>query len=452
MVKETQVRFCNHDPMKAKFHSSVRVRAPVPHEKRTPRESARIALYSHDTMGLGHVRRSLLIAQALADSSLNASTLIIAGIHEAGAFTMPQGGDCLTLPAYRKHRNGTYAPRSLPMETEALVALRSQVIRVTLESFAPNLFIVDNVPRGALQELTPVLERLKDQGHTRCVLGLRDILDEPERVQAQWRHLQNEEAIRDFYDAVWIYGDRNVYDVVEEYHFPPHVAAKSIFTGYLDPTTRLPRGKADPEVFARLPKDLLRKGFTLCMIGGGQDGLAVTEAFAQADLPADEYGVIVTGPFLPAAQKQRLLERVARNPRMWVLDFLPEPMQLMQQARRVVAMGGYNTVQEILCLGKRALIVPRSRPRLEQTIRARRLHARGLLDYIAFHHLAPRALSAWLHHEAKASAPRSQPLDRDGLKRLPALAAAVIDHQDRSLVIFPAPSRGLEGVLRYAGA
>jgi predicted glycosyltransferase len=414
------------------------------------RSSVRIALYSHDTMGLGHIRRNLLIAQTLADSSLKASTLIIAGVREAGALVMPRGTDCLTLPAYRKDRNGEYAPRSLAMETASLMILRSQVIGAALKNFAPDLFIVDNVPRGALQELTPVLTRLKDQGKTRCVLGLRDILDAPERVRKQWRLLDNEAAIRDYYDAVWIYGDRNVYDPIEEYAFPPDLAAISTFTGYLDPTTRLIPGDGDPDLFAQLPKDLVQKGFTLCVIGGGQDGLAVTQAFAQAELPTDEYGVIVTGPFLPSAKRQRLLDLVAGNPRLKVLEFLPEPMQIMRQARRVIAMGGYNTVQEILCLGKRALIVPRDRPRLEQTIRAQRLRARGLLDFIAFHQLSPRALSAWLNTNAATPllAPR-QALDCDGLQRLPALAAAVIDGRDPVRQTIPAPSSGLEGGLRY---
>jgi predicted glycosyltransferase len=113
-------------------------------------------------------------------------------------------------------------------------------------------------------------------------------------------------------------------------------------------------------------------------------------------------------------------------------------------------MGGYNTVQEILCLGKRALIVPRDRPRLEQTIRAQRLRARGLLDFIAFHQLSPRALSAWLNTDAATPllAPR-QALDCDGLKRLPVLAAAAIASRDPVRQTIPAPSSGLEGGLRY---
>jgi predicted glycosyltransferase len=45
-------------------------------------------------------------------------------------------------------------------------------------------------------------------------------------------------------------------------------------------------------------------------------------------------------------------------------------------------MAGYNTVSEILYLRKRAILVPRTRPRTEQLIRARRLHDLGLAHMI----------------------------------------------------------------------
>ena len=51
----------------------------------------------------------------------------------------------------------------------------------------------------------------------------------------------------------------------------------------------------------------------------------------------------------------------------------------MSRAAAVVAMGGYNTFCEILSFDKPALLAPRSRPRLEQTIRARRAADLGLI-------------------------------------------------------------------------
>jgi predicted glycosyltransferase len=126
----------------------------------------RIALYSHDTMGLGHIRRNQLIAKALAGSPLNASVLLITGIREGGAFVVPRGIDSMSLPAYHKGVDGTYSARSLDMSAEQLRRLRADLIEMALMRFEPDLFIADNVPRGALDELVPAL-RLGTARNTR---------------------------------------------------------------------------------------------------------------------------------------------------------------------------------------------------------------------------------------------------------------------------------------------
>ena len=46
-------------------------------------------------------------------------------------------------------------------------------------------------------------------------------------------------------------------------------------------------------------------------------------------------------------------------------------------------MGGYNTFCEILSFDKRALIVPRTRPRLEQYIRAVEAERLGLVSMLS---------------------------------------------------------------------
>lgn len=98
------------------------------------RPKVRIALDSHDTMGLGHLRRNQLIARVLAEAPVEAEILMIAGVHEGAAFSMPPCVDRLTLPAYRKDQGGSYAPRSLRQETAALTALRAWVIDSAMRS------------------------------------------------------------------------------------------------------------------------------------------------------------------------------------------------------------------------------------------------------------------------------------------------------------------------------
>jgi predicted glycosyltransferase len=380
----------------------------------------RVALYSHDTMGLGHMRRNLLLAQALRHSRLRALVLMIAGAREATLLTTAAGVDCVALPSLRKDADGRYHPRHLAISLPELLALRARTTRAALQAFHPDVLIVDNVPRGAVRELDPVLESLRAQGHTRLVLGLRDVLDDPVTLQGEWARAQNQDAVRRYYDAVWVYGDPAVYDAVREYAFASDVAAKVRYTGYLDQRLRLrfrrPDGK-DPEAALGLSPGRL----ALCLVGGGQDGTELAEAFMEAELPPNTNGVLIAGPGMPADVRRRLSHRAARQPERRVVRFMGEPTRLLQHGDYVVAMGGYNTVCEILSFGKPALIVPRIAPRREQLIRAERLQALGLVDVLHPGDLSPAALSAWLARGRAGAPPARGRIDLDGLSRIPRL-------------------------------
>src|SRR5262245_57126309 len=198
---------------------------------RAPRP--RVALYSHDTMGIGHMRRNLLIAQALAGGPDPAVVLLIAGAREVNAFGVPSGVDCISLPALNKEGKGQYQSRHLDLSLGELIALRAGTIAAALEAFDPDVLIIDKVPRGAVNELDRALHCLAQKGRTHCVLGLRDVLDDPATVRREWVDAGNDEVIRNYYDAIWVYGDPAVYDPAAEYGFAPEIATKVRFTGYL---------------------------------------------------------------------------------------------------------------------------------------------------------------------------------------------------------------------------
>jgi predicted glycosyltransferase len=159
----------------------------------------------------------------------------------------------------------------------------------------------------------------------------------------------------------------------------------------------------------------------LCQVGGGQDGAALAEAFVQTSLPAGATGVLLTGPYLPHEVRERLYRQVADRGNLRILDFLAEPGRLLRRAGRVISMGGYNTVCEILSYQKTALIVPRVHPRREQRIRAERLSDLGLLDILLPEHLSPQALGDWLHRELPQPRLVQDRFNWKGLDQLPRL-------------------------------
>ena len=370
----------------------------------------RIALYSHDALGLGHLRRNLAIARAL--SGRGASTLLVTGVREAGAFPAPRGVDYLTLPGWAKDGHGGYRPRHLDMTTQSLVTLRAETMRVALRAFAPDVLIVDKHPLGLDGELVPALDALHEQG-TRCILGLRDVLDQPERARREWVAARSEEAVRDRFDAVWIYGDPRVYDLVERCSLGPAVRERARYTGYLGSGRSAPAA-AESRTGRRL---------ALCMVGGGEDGFALAEAFAQAPMPPATDGMVVTGPRMPAAQRRALRRKAGRQ--VEVVDFLPAPDRVIDRADVVVSMGGYNTVCELLARDKRTLIVPRVAPRLEQLIRSRCLGRRRVVDVVHPINASPAAIGDWLAQRPSRASAR-ECIDLGGLRRLPALLDSVV--------------------------
>ncbi|MEJ6392001.1 hypothetical protein V8J82_01970 [Gymnodinialimonas sp. 2305UL16-5] len=354
----------------------------------------RIVLYSHDTLGYGHLRRNLLIAAALSEMTPRPEILLIGGMREAGAFVLPAGVDCVTLPAYAKQGDGSYRPRDLGSDLRRLTALRARMIRSAVKGFDPDLMIVDNVPRGAQYELDETLAMLTRQDRCRVVLGLRDVIDERSVTRRQWLRQRNFETVRRHFDEVWIYGDPDVYDILTDCGMSDPIGARCRFVGYLDPTGRRDAIQAAADLAQVMGSD--PRPYVYCAVGGGRDGVALCEAFAAATLPQGHRGILVTGTQMPEDQKAHIAALAAGRDDLMVLPFLREPIEVMNRAARIIGMGGYNTTVEMLALRRPSLIVPRCAPRREQVMRTERLAARGLVSMLLPEDLTPAALGNWM--------------------------------------------------------
>lgn len=372
----------------------------------------RIVLYSHDTLGFGHLRRNIMLADRLRAMPERPDILLIAGMREAGSFNLPEGIDLITLPAYAKQSDGNYAARHLGLGLEALTRLRAATIMATVSAFRPHLFIVDNVPRGAQNELDPTLQMLRRDRHTHVVLGLRDVIDRRDKVRAQWVRQRNFSAVNEWFDEVWIYGAQDFYDLIHEYDMGAMFQSKARFTGYLQ------RSRAvNPAVSAQIRDQLLKddtRPYMLAMVGGGRDGLTLCKSFAQSRLPQGTRGILVTGSQMSPHDAQVVADLSRENRDLTVVEFLSETIALIEGAEKVIGMGGYNTVCEMLSMSKDALIVPRARPRAEQLIRAERLAELGLLDMMHPDEISPKGLAAWMAGPRRARN-HPGPIDMTGL-------------------------------------
>ena len=337
----------------------------------------RILIYSHDTFGLGHLRRCREIAHALVSAHADMSVLILSGSPIIGSFDFRSRVDFVRVPGVIKLRNGEYTSLNLQLALDQTLAIRASIIKHTAEIFEPHLFLVDKEPLGLRGEIQDTLVMLKSRG-TPLVLGLRDVMDEPDLLRPEWERKNVLPALENLYDDIWVYGLEQVCDPLAGITIPDSVRRKMRFTGYL--RRGLPE-TAQMEAEIPVPDG----PFLLVTPGGGGDGeglvdwvLRAYEDGAELPWPA----VIALGPFMQPDRKAAFQQRAGALDNVDTFTFSAHFEHLMARASAVLAMGGYNTFCEILSFDKRSLIVPRSRPRREQLIRAKQAASLGLLTVL----------------------------------------------------------------------
>ncbi len=335
----------------------------------------RVLIYSHDSFGLGHLRRCRAIAHELAKQNRDMSVLILSGSPIIGSFDFRNRVDFVRVPGVIKLHNGEYTSLNLNIDTDEIMAMRASIIEHTAAIFDPDLFLVDKEPLGLRGEVRGTLEILKRRG-TPLALGLRDVMDEPSLLAPEWERKNVLPALEDLYDSIWVYGLPQIHDPLEGIDLPRSVRDKMVYTGYL-------RREASPK--ARPAIDVFDRPYFLVTPGGGGDGekmvdwvIRAYETRAGIPHPA----LIVLGPFMQREAQDSFMARAADLADVGIITFDAHLENLMVDAVGVVAMGGYNTFCEILSFDKRALLLPRTRPRLEQYIRTSRAEELGLVRMI----------------------------------------------------------------------
>ena len=389
------------------------------HSSGTPK----ILLYSHDTFGMGNIRRTLLLSQEFIAQHPGASILIITGSPMIHAFRIPEGIDYVKLPCLDRVEAEQYAPRYLASCPDEVRATRTAILKESVLRFDPDLMIVDKRPAGVGGELLPTLTALQQtRRKTKLVLGVRDILDEPERTRKVLTGSGSFDVIDDFYDEVWIYGSESIFDTAREYAFPASVVRKTHFCGYLKrPTVPPARTAGAPRI--------------LVTTGSGGDGSEMIEAYLAglSSLPRSVAlrSTVIFGPQMPQSRRQELLRRFEYMADVTFLEFEADIARRYAESDLVVAQAGYNTVCELLSFSSRAVLVPRAEPVREQLIRARLMAARGYFELIEPQDLKPEIVISKVLDRLNSEPPAASTLDLDGLPRIRQRVRALLQANGR---------------------
>ena len=342
-------------------------------------ENPRVLLYSHDTYGLGHLRRNLAIAAHLLERDRPFSVTLLTGSPVAHSWPMPSGLRVQPLPPVIKTGAEEYASRDSSKSFSEVRAHRESVILDTLKEYRPDIFLVDHAPAGMKGELLPSLAFIRTyMPEVHVVLGLRDILDSPVAVRELWEKQGIYRLLRNHYDDILVYGTPRLFDAVREYALPPLVAARAYYCGYIVRETARSHSENVKRIDAA-PKREAPK--FLVTAGGGGDGYPMMTAYLQALTTIPHHAVtttIVTGPLMQSEERCILEQAARQRPDVRLIPHTTELIDYICEADLIVAMCGYNTTAEILAARKASILVPRAKPRAEQRLRAARIGEMGL--------------------------------------------------------------------------
>ncbi|MGE3758723.1 MAG: glycosyltransferase family protein [Pseudobdellovibrionaceae bacterium] len=378
-------------------------------------KTKKILFYSHDTFGLGHIRRTQKIANSVARN--DRSILIACASPKASSFASQSGIEYLNLPGFTKQISGEYSHRSLNIPIDQFVNLRSSLLLSSVRSFNPDLVIIDKEPLGVKKELLPSLEYLRQHSkNTRIICGFRDILDEKEAVADEWSRRGTAEALERYFDHILIYGKKSIFDFASEYELSPALSQKLEYTGYIAPDMSSHFG----EFHFKFKNSNPVVTFTL---GGGGDGWEFLETFIELlekglHRKGPPYNVfILTGPFAKPELIRKVREMGQSADDIQALDFTPDAASAFLQSQMIVSMGGYNTVIELCAMNKFPLILPRTVPRKEQIIRAEHFKQSGFCDYLSPEKVKAEILGKKIaEHLAKAASLKVPEFNTEGLQ------------------------------------
>jgi len=391
---------------------------------------------------MGNIRRNYALARHFVESSSTTEVLFLTGSRWFHLLPAHPAIEFVKLPELQRTERGAYRSRSPGVQWEGLIRVRREIVRGAARGFRPDLFLVDKTPRGIGDELVPTLQELRPT-HAHVVLVLRDVLDEPEWTQTNWRKTGQYDALEEYYDDTWVFGDPDVYATTTIYGFDQR-GFESTYCGYItqrksdDPTNDEEtasdgarfgdRGEVLEAASSYQPR---RHGPPIIVtVGGGEDGRELLELSAEAleamsetERPPVE---VVLGPYLPARDRAELCARYERLGNVRCVDFVTDLPHRIARSAGVIAMGGYNTVCEILTSDTPALVVPRTQPSREQVIRASRMASLGFFQTAIPDLRQPRRVLARIGDFLRAPIPRALQRPRmDGLETASLLAQAV---------------------------
>ncbi|PKH07994.1 glycosyltransferase family protein [Moritella sp. Urea-trap-13] len=363
----------------------------------------RIMYYVQYLLGIGHVRRSSLIVQALCEQGAHVDVIFggmpvpsmsfgTATMHQLTAVKSADSG----FSGLVKADGSPVSDDDQQQRTQALLAL--------CEALQPDLIVTETYPFGRRQmrfELLPLLDWAKSQDNPPVLVSsIRDILQRRSTVREQ----EYVNLVQTYYQHVLVHGDEKFYPLERSFPVAGMIADKVSYSGYVCPTL------TDADEADHKTRDTI-----VVSVGGGSIGkdiLVAVMALYNSGFATDKKWLLITGPNMDSADKTFF--KAQQQPNLQVVDLADDFLKELSNAYVSISRAGYNTVMDLLLTAVPAVVIPfEGEGETEQLARSEVLAQAKVLQFVKNDELSIGTLKAAINN-ALASTAKTVNIDNQG--------------------------------------
>lgn len=332
----------------------------------------KFALYQQGARGYGRFARSIKLINVLNEIYVGCTGVLFSGTDLIFNFQLPNNIEVIKLLEIDKGLNQKYSQKYCGLDIDECLSIRSNRIKNAIYEFQPDVFFIDLIPTGVMNELKDVIIWMKDSNlSTKIILVTRDIIDSPNRTIIEWKKYDVYNFLDKYYDGIFVLGSKVVFDFCKEYKISGDLFLKVIHCNYFS-----------QKYFLKSNNENKQEYEILVTLGGGIDGYRLVKLFL--DLYKEEKwsfrALIILGQQFPIDFKKNIIARLPSS--IEIIDFTESLVDFFIRSQQIICMGGYNTITELLALKKHPIVIPREAPTREQSIRSLRLNELSLISLI----------------------------------------------------------------------
>jgi len=375
--------------------------------KMTTRQA--ILFYCQHSLGMGHLVRSLALAESLADRF---RVMLLNGGRMPKGVVIPAGVQVINLPPLGIDETNQLVSHDKRISVERALDRRKKMIRTCFDNLHPAVILLELFPFGRKKfagELRPLLE-VAHANETRSLIvcSLRDILVS-QRVNQQKYDDRAAMLANQFLDLVLVHSDPSFAHFDESFRPTIPLKVPVVHTGFV-----VRRSAPSAKV------EKTRKRIVVSAGGGivGEPLLQMAvDALSHFQNDPQVEMKIIAGPFYPEEAWDRLRAAARGKPRLSVVRHVSNLCDELRAAAVSISQAGYNTCLDVLRAQVPALLVPFARgSENEQHKRALRLQRLGAARVLNQVDLNPADLAAAIRAAMDLEMAKPQ-LDLNGAER-----------------------------------